>query len=267
VYSGVLQFAEESIKHTPAGRVIRLVDLASGTVHAVASNGGFNERAYISAASSYAAGALGSALGSFAGPLGAALGATAGSYFGAKAGEFLYDNPTFVADKLAELEDLGGELARAVEDGIANLSETALDSYENFANEAETFLEDALGRLEQFSRNLGGEFTQLADALADLAQNLGDALGDALGGLWGGLQGEGDGDGGLTGAAGMLAPAGIAGVVVGLFAAAGLISPLVLDLDGDGIELSTLAETGALFDLDGDGFAEKTGASASSAGR
>jgi hypothetical protein len=38
-----------------------------------------------------------------------------------------------------------------------------------------------------------------------------------------------------------------------------LISPLVLDLDGDGIELSTLAETGALFDLDGDGFAEKTG--------
>jgi len=90
VYSGVLQFAEESIKHTPAGRVIRLVDLASGTVHSVASNGGFNERAYISAASSYAGGAFGSAMGSFAGPLGSALGATAGSYLGAprKMGDF-----------------------------------------------------------------------------------------------------------------------------------------------------------------------------------
>lgn len=49
------------------------------------------------------------------------------------------------------------------------------------------------------------------------------------------------------------------GIAGALAAAAGLISPLVLDLDGDGVELSTLAATGALFDLDGDGFAEKTG--------
>lgn len=38
-----------------------------------------------------------------------------------------------------------------------------------------------------------------------------------------------------------------------------LISPLVLDLDGDGVELTGLASSQTYFDLDGDGFAEKTG--------
>lgn len=37
------------------------------------------------------------------------------------------------------------------------------------------------------------------------------------------------------------------------------ISPLVFDLDGDGLELSSLATSPAHFDLDNDGFAEKTG--------
>ena len=35
--------------------------------------------------------------------------------------------------------------------------------------------------------------------------------------------------------------------------------PFVIDLDGDGIELSALGTTNAYFDLDGDGFAEQTG--------
>ncbi|MDX8500902.1 hypothetical protein RFM99_21130, partial [Mesorhizobium sp. VK4C] len=35
--------------------------------------------------------------------------------------------------------------------------------------------------------------------------------------------------------------------------------PLVIDLDGDGIELTSLAASAAYFDLDGDGFAERTG--------
>ena len=38
-----------------------------------------------------------------------------------------------------------------------------------------------------------------------------------------------------------------------------LISPLVLDLDGDGVELTGLTSSQTYFDLDGDGFAEKTG--------
>jgi hypothetical protein len=35
--------------------------------------------------------------------------------------------------------------------------------------------------------------------------------------------------------------------------------PLVIDLDGDGIELVALADSGAWFDIDGDLFAERTG--------
>ena len=41
--------------------------------------------------------------------------------------------------------------------------------------------------------------------------------------------------------------------------ARGLISPLALDLDGDGVELTPLAGSITYFDLDLDGFAEKTG--------
>lgn len=37
-----------------------------------------------------------------------------------------------------------------------------------------------------------------------------------------------------------------------------LTTPLILDLDGDGVELTSLANSNAYFDLDGDGFAEKT---------
>ena len=37
------------------------------------------------------------------------------------------------------------------------------------------------------------------------------------------------------------------------------ISPLVLDLDGDGVELTTLDASRTLFDLDADGFAQRTG--------
>ncbi|USG59738.1 M10 family metallopeptidase C-terminal domain-containing protein [Sneathiella marina] len=49
------------------------------------------------------------------------------------------------------------------------------------------------------------------------------------------------------------------GLSDGLANAASLISPLVLDLDGDGVELSSVEGSTAFFDLDRDGFAEQTG--------
>jgi hypothetical protein len=41
--------------------------------------------------------------------------------------------------------------------------------------------------------------------------------------------------------------------------AGSLITPLVLDLDGDGIELTSLAKSNAYFDLDANAFAQRTG--------
>ncbi|MCA3586398.1 MAG: hypothetical protein IOD03_22390, partial [Methylocystis sp.] len=38
----------------------------------------------------------------------------------------------------------------------------------------------------------------------------------------------------------------------------GVDDPLMLDLDGDGIETGSLSQSSAFFDMDGDGFAEKT---------
>ncbi len=50
------------------------------------------------------------------------------------------------------------------------------------------------------------------------------------------------------------------GAVKDLFeSSSDVISPLVLDLDGDGVELTALAGSQAFFDLDADGFAEQTG--------
>lgn len=45
-----------------------------------------------------------------------------------------------------------------------------------------------------------------------------------------------------------------------------LADPIVLDLDGDGIQLTTLASSTTLFDLDDDGAMERTGLGASSQG-
>ena len=44
-----------------------------------------------------------------------------------------------------------------------------------------------------------------------------------------------------------------------LFPPSGLSCPLILDLDGDGVELTALSPAGTLFDIDADGFAERTG--------
>ena len=51
----------------------------------------------------------------------------------------------------------------------------------------------------------------------------------------------------------------ISSVAAATGAAGSLKTPLVLDLDGDGLELTSLAQSKAYFDLDANGFAQKTG--------
>ena len=51
----------------------------------------------------------------------------------------------------------------------------------------------------------------------------------------------------------------IVAVAAAIGAASSLNTPLVLDLDGDGIELTSLVQSKAYFDLDANGFAQRTG--------
>ena len=82
----------------------------------------------------------------------------------------------------------------------------------------------------------------------------------------GGGGGGGTGDGGTGDGEGDAGSEGGTGGTAGPGAAAGSggsnenipRDPLVLDLDGDGIELMSLDQSDAYFDLDGDGFANKT---------
>jgi Ca2+-binding RTX toxin-like protein len=56
------------------------------------------------------------------------------------------------------------------------------------------------------------------------------------------------------------APSAAAAAAASTISSAGsLISPLVLDLDGDGVELTSLVQSKAYFDLDANGFAQRTG--------
>ena len=78
----------------------------------------------------------------------------------------------------------------------------------------------------------------------------GAGAGDGGGGAGDGGGGAGDGGGGAGGAG----DGGGGGAHGG-----GIVSPLVLDLDGDGVELSSLSGSNTYFDLNIDGFAERTG--------
>ncbi|MEH2135667.1 RHS repeat-associated core domain-containing protein [Nostoc sp.] len=73
-------------------------------------------------------------------------------------------------------------------------------------------------------------------------------------GFGGGTGGSGGGSGGSRGSGGTGGSTGD-----GMGGAGRTISPLVLDLDGDGIELTSLQDSQTFFDLDADNFAEQTG--------
>ncbi|NBI44124.1 beta strand repeat-containing protein [Burkholderia sp. ISTR5] len=125
---------------------------------------------------------------------------------------------------------------------------------------------DPVSWTESFLSQLAGGARIPAALARSLANEIGNALGDLLGKSAGG-KGPGQspflpppGSGGP--------PAGGGGVPGGMPAGAAdddfgdalpMISPLVIDLDGDGITLSALSDNSPYFDLTADGFARKTG--------
>ena len=82
------------------------------------------------------------------------------------------------------------------------------------------------------------------------------------GGADGGPSGGADGGGGAGSGGSNGGPSGGSGrfnnLLNNLLDLFGFLDPLVLDLDGDGIELTSIEDSNAFFDLDGDGFAERT---------
>ncbi|WP_198386371.1 calcium-binding protein, partial [Burkholderia ubonensis] len=126
--------------------------------------------------------------------------------------------------------------------------------------------DDPVSWVESFLSQLSG-VRRISDALA---QNLANEIGNALGGLLGkSAGGKGPGQSPfLPPPGGSGPPAGGGGVPGGMPAGAAardfgesepMISPLVIDLDGDGITLSALSDSSPYFDLTADGFARKTG--------
>ncbi|TPI52296.1 hypothetical protein FJ420_32390, partial [Mesorhizobium sp. B3-1-3] len=101
----------------------------------------------------------------------------------------------------------------------------------------------------------------ISDALGALSQSLSNWAHELGGGSGTGADSSGGSGSGSTTGAGM-AGGGARSTAPTWFRGTFFtppVSPLVLDLDSDGIELTSLAGSNVYFDLDADGFAERTG--------
>ncbi|HAD9381739.1 TPA: hypothetical protein IAU40_004437, partial [Salmonella enterica subsp. enterica serovar Albany] len=146
-------------------------------------------------------------------------------------------------------------------DSLTNTSPDATTSAGSLADQLMESLQKQLGALENYFSSVaqeGGESARnyLREALGYLLNQLAGSLADALKSLLGGA---------------MQAPDGVAGGLLSLFPgffgppggpskdkAENTFSPLILDLDGDGVETLPLSSN-VFFDHDGNKYAENTG--------
>jgi len=135
----------------------------------------------------------------------------------------IYEKAIAAGQTVAEAYE---QLKQAIQDGAVELGKQAGDLYDDVASTVADYGEKAKAALDDALAAIGDFLSSAGQFLWDGVQALGDWLGD----LW---------------------DAFIDAINTG--------SPLVLDLDGDGIELVSLENTSVYWDIDEDGFAEATG--------
>ena len=160
------------------------------------------------------------------------------------------------------IEDLANRVADIVEglyDGVGNILRNVADALADLGSEAASAAGDAIrdmaGALGEFVERLAGGLSGSISGAAELGENIRSGLSDVFG-FMAGMFGNFIKDTALSGAS-------IVDVLInmlcnGFSAAAQTTSPLVLDLDGDGVETVGLAN-GVHFDHDGNGFAQQSG--------
>ena len=144
-----------------------------------------------------------------------------------KAEQFYDDTTEWIGEQIHDVADVIG---RAHDVAVQNTSELI----ENIDDTYESLKSGSLDEAKEFVKDRFRDVTGLLRHAQDGFENLGPVLGDAI---------QRAGDSFLSSLPLPFVP----------------VSPLVLDLDGDGYELSALASSNLRFDLDANGFAERTG--------
>lgn len=155
------------------------------------------------------------------------------------------------------LHDVGTAVGEAVRDAAASVGSDLPAGAVAAADVASDLFDRAMDSLGEAFAELGDAFSGIGGAIMDGLQaaaagiaDFADSLGDAVQDFLDGLLGAGDAEAAEPGQDGAPRPLNQGQP----------LSPLVLDRDGDGVELTGQAPgTTAYFDLDGDGFAERTG--------
>jgi outer membrane lipoprotein SlyB len=200
----------------------------------------------------FTGGIVGGMIGSSAGPLGTIAGNMAGSYSGEYYGSTYWaqltpsqrtainesiENGAELADGITEaVEQAFSDLGEAITEGIENVKqafEDAAEVTEQAVRDAYDYVAEKLGELRQWTRE---QIDAMKNAWNSLMEDFGDALLDARNAIrdW------------LEGMFGEDAPQ-----------ETNPQTPIVLDMDGDGVELISINASRTYFDIDNDGFKER----------
>jgi Ca2+-binding RTX toxin-like protein len=153
-------------------------------------------------------------------------------------------------DRILGGTDGDGSVRDRISDTLTAPLHTAGHLLSGAIGAAASIVAGAAGAVISIAAGLAGAFTALTrgdigGAIGSLAAGLGGAVGSVLGGIGSAI---GSIAGGIRDAF-----SGIADTVRGWF------DPVVLDMDGDGIELTGMGQTGAAYDFDDDGYLENSG--------